>query len=228
MKNLVKRFMRCNIANNEDGFLIVMAIMLLLVLVVIGIASINTSTIELQISGNEALHTTNFYNADGGAETGYRMIEENVACDAGFTLNTAVDNTVSPSLAGTETRVANNLGNIIVTDRDFSQNDPPDTDSSTNRTNGELTNRVIYLPEDYANNDPPEHTNIDIGGVTRASAGSGLQMVSGYEGHGKGSASGGTHMVFDLVSQRVGVKNSQSMIVAQWRHVIGMEKNCEY
>ena len=44
-------------------------------------------------------------------------------------------------------------------------------------------------------------------------------MAAGYEGMGKGAAHGGTLMIYDIITQRVGDKNSESIVRVQWRHV---------
>jgi hypothetical protein len=55
--------------NNENGFVIVIALIMLAVVTVIGIAATRTSETELQISGNEKLHKLSFYAAE--AARGY-------------------------------------------------------------------------------------------------------------------------------------------------------------
>ena len=53
-------------------------------------------------------------------------------------------------------------------------------------------------------------------------------MASGYEGKGKSSAQGGVAKIYDIYSQFLGPKNSESIIVAGWRHLIGTEGKCKY
>jgi hypothetical protein len=55
--------------NNENGFVIVIALIMLAIVTVIGIAATRTSETELQISGNEKLHKLSFYAAE--AARGY-------------------------------------------------------------------------------------------------------------------------------------------------------------
>jgi len=59
--------------NNEDGFLIAIAMLMLAVVTVIGIAATTTSETELRIAGNEKLHKLSFYAAE--AARGY--VQEN-------------------------------------------------------------------------------------------------------------------------------------------------------
>jgi len=50
--------------NNEQGFVLIASLMMLMVLMIIGIAATNTTNIELQISGNDKLSKQTFYQAE--------------------------------------------------------------------------------------------------------------------------------------------------------------------
>ncbi len=52
------------ILNNEKGFAIILALIMLAILTIIGISSSTTSTIELQIVRNERIFQRDFYIAD--------------------------------------------------------------------------------------------------------------------------------------------------------------------
>lgn len=56
------------ILNNEDGFAIVIALMILALLTIIGVSGIRTSMTEVQIAGNSQVMWMNFYGADGGVD----------------------------------------------------------------------------------------------------------------------------------------------------------------
>jgi len=51
---------------NEQGSITVIALMILVVLTLLGITISRTSTIDVQIAGNETLFKQNFYVAEGG------------------------------------------------------------------------------------------------------------------------------------------------------------------
>ena len=77
------------------------------------------------------------------------------------------------------------------------------------------------------------HTNLTVHGVTKNTAGSGLQMVSGYRGLGRASAAGGTHVRYAINAQRVGALNSHSTVTLEWRlssHLINNASSfdCQY
>ena len=60
MKKLTKTI------NNEQGFVLIASLMMLMILLIIGIAATNTTTIELQISGNDKVNKMAFYSAESG------------------------------------------------------------------------------------------------------------------------------------------------------------------
>jgi hypothetical protein len=56
--------------NNEDGSVLIMALMMLVLLTLIGLSATTTSQIETRISGNERVYMENLYAAEGGAMEG--------------------------------------------------------------------------------------------------------------------------------------------------------------
>ena len=50
--------------NNEQGFVLVLALFMLTICTMIGMAAMSTSTIELDIAGNERVHKETFYQAE--------------------------------------------------------------------------------------------------------------------------------------------------------------------
>lgn len=185
--------------NNERGFVLVASLMVLLLLVIIGVAATTSTYVELQIAGNEKVHKQSFYQADGGTELGIRVAFENALCinSDGFTETTV----------GSGEAV---IGKVEVKDLTFAA--PSDVVVSI--PNDGIRD-IVYYPDTAFDTDV--HTNIAVSGQTMATAGSGLQMISGYEGLGKGAAAGGTHMLYDIIAQHRGINKSESVIGIQWR-----------
>ena len=73
MKNFKKK------VNNEQGFVLIASLMMLMVLMIIGIAATNTTNIELQISGNDKLNKQTFYQAEAAVNEAVQIIMENPA-----------------------------------------------------------------------------------------------------------------------------------------------------
>lgn len=51
---------------NEEGAVLVIALMLLAVVTILGVAALNTTTTEIRISGNEKVYKQAFYSAEAG------------------------------------------------------------------------------------------------------------------------------------------------------------------
>jgi PilX N-terminal len=200
------------VLKNEQGSLILITVVILMVLTVIGISMTTTTSIELQIAGNDKLIKTAFYEADGAIDVGAEVIEQNLGCvgaPGGFTEDVIGDDSSESS----DTSTAIRMDNLSVW-------------QNTSATAPSDTNRDFHFPDGYAAGDP--HTNLTAGGNTVLSTGAAIQMVAGYEGKGKGAGGGGGYIAYDLYSQYLGVSNSESVIMVQWRHVIGQEGACNY
>jgi len=201
----------------ERGSILVIALIVLMMLTLIGIAITTTASLELQIAGNDRLHKTAFYKADGGTEIGYELLEQNLGCASGF---------AADEITGSGSSQA-----IKVVNKSFWQDlaaSMPDESVDPTTTNADDIPKVpdFYFPKDYVAGTP--HTNFTVGGNTVLSSGSAIQMVSGYEGKGKGAGGGGAYILYDMYAQHIGVVHSQSIIKVQWRHVIGQEGACNY
>lgn len=64
------------IIENEQGFVLITSLLMLMVLLLIGIAATNTTTIELQISGNDKLAKQNFYEAESTVYEGSWVLKK--------------------------------------------------------------------------------------------------------------------------------------------------------
>jgi Tfp pilus assembly protein PilX len=101
MKNIISNLKR------EDGYVMVLALVILVLLSIIGIAATNTSNTEVKISGNEQLYKIVFYAADAGIEVGRRVLNDiktanpggwdNILAQTAFTWQDSNGNNVSVS-----------------------------------------------------------------------------------------------------------------------------------
>jgi Tfp pilus assembly protein PilX len=69
--------MGTNGLREEKGVALVIALLMLLILTLIGISSINTTTYETSISGNERVRTGAFYAAEAGIQVAINQIPDN-------------------------------------------------------------------------------------------------------------------------------------------------------
>ncbi len=61
--------------NNEDGSVMVVALIMMVLLTLLGISATMTSNIEIQISGNEMIYKQNLYMAEAGAMEAAQNLE---------------------------------------------------------------------------------------------------------------------------------------------------------
>jgi hypothetical protein len=72
-----------SITNNQQGSVIIMAVIILAMLSIIGIAATNTSTTEMKITTNGLLHNMAFYTADSGIAAGRAALNNLKMADRG-------------------------------------------------------------------------------------------------------------------------------------------------
>ena len=192
MKNKLKQ-----VFFNQHGSVINVALLILILIFLIGIGLSNISTTDIKIANNIKQSMTTFYEADAGLDAAGEMIEQNLACITGF----------SEEIIGGSFYVNNLLFGHNARDQAFL----PSIDSS---------DADFYYPPNYGGETDP-HTNITVGGASRFSKGSAIQMAAGYEGLGKGSASGGGSIIFDVYAQRIGSNNTSATHFMQWVHILG-------
>lgn len=72
----------CSHIHNEDGFVFIVALFVLILLTIIGISATSTTTIDLQISQNDKASKIAFYNADGGIYPTVKLISQTINAGA--------------------------------------------------------------------------------------------------------------------------------------------------
>jgi hypothetical protein len=197
---------------NQQGFALVLVLMVMAVLSLIGVTAIDTSVFELQIAGNDARNQQAFYEADGGTDVGTEVIEQNIACITGFTVNqnngALLNNTIY--VPSTSLNLWQNIAPLA---------SPPDVLQ-------DLVNPDFYYPYGYGPDDI--RTNLRVGYDTKLTSGSAIQLAAGYEGKAHGLSQGGAHMLYNVRSRHLGTFNSESEVCLNWRHAIGQEGDCYY
>jgi hypothetical protein len=194
--NGIKQQTECRLGHafrDENGSALLITLIILVVLTLAGVVATQTSTLEIKIAANDKQHKTTFYEADGATELATELIEQNIE-ETGF-----------------DTPVIGTGGLITVTSLDFGLNE---IELATTASD---TNRDFFLPSGYVADQP--HTNFTVGGRVEFVPGSAIEMAAAYEGRGKSAAQGGTQIIYDVVTQRVGTLNSEAIVRIQWRHV---------
>ena len=214
------------IRNNEEGFVLVVALVTLVLLTVFGIMATRNTSIELNIAGNEKVAKQTFYQADGATEAGVELVTENISCPIGFqSAPNGFDNNdpstffslrgvdvFDASFAYAETRndVAHDTAKVGAT---VDLSEVPSADA-----------RSLRIPGNPANRDTAPVTNIAVWGPTVEDEGTEKPMGAGYDN----PAGLGYSIAYQIHAQHLGLVNSQSIVRLDWRHKIDSNVQCIY
>ena len=147
-----------SIINNQDGSILLIAVVILIAVTLLGIFAINTSTIEIQIAGNDKVHKQAFCNAEGGLRAIYTPIED---------LRKGVDPTGFQAAYG---------GLNFIGNPDDFWDEGIDDDNSTNENGPDVIVAICNNAE------------VDIDKLSSDMTGETIINRAGYEGLGKGAS----------------------------------------
>lgn len=179
---------------NEQGSMLIVVVLVLMVVTVIGILATRSALIEQQVATNDKVHKMTWHATDAVTDGLMpELIEQNIA-QRGFGSQTP------PITYGNST----NLG---IYTSEFYLNETCAVPSETNRDveMAGLSQTTI---------------GVSVFGVTSLSPGNAIQLPEGYHGRGKGLAGGGAQLQFVIRGLGRGADNSQSRVSSGWRHVI--------
>jgi hypothetical protein len=215
-----------SIIKNNQGSALVVALLMLVVLTLLGIAATSTSTVELQISGNDKLYKTSFYAADTATEMTGELLEQNIE-DRDW-VNPQTEGSVAVWRITTEsggTTVEFADGNLFMNREGdkipgYTTEDVPVIPANNNYDAIFPLSAVDTSGDPWILDTSAPHTNIKVVGNTTLSTGSAVQLIAGYEGKGKGAAGGGAWITYDIRAERRNVRNTAVTVRLGWRHVL--------
>ena len=235
MRNSVKTL------RNENGFVLVTGLLILVILTLIGLAATRNTSVELQIAGNDRITKETFYVAEADDILSTEILEQSFACPTGFTK----DGTTAGGVNFAEIE-----GTIRIFERRMDRTNTSTAGSAMNRLSlhrnapleadsFDITNPGFYigneseadglLPYPIFDSGGTEFTYLYIAGEIRMLPGAALQMAAGYEGKGKGAGGGGVGKIMDMYSAARGAVDSKAYVAQGWRHLVGTESTvCKY
>ena len=191
MKSLARQL------RNEEGSVIVVALMILVVLTIIGISATDTTTVELQIATNDKFHKIAFYHADAGVYATPKLIS--AAIDEGANPTVPFGSTITfLDDTGSPTDTSNAFFKEIMGFKDEGHDDAKDIRFALGGDNVD-----VDVERDRA----------------ETLVGGGAEFASGSEGAGVGST-GSVAIFYNLDSFGSGPRNSLSNIGATYRKVV--------
>ncbi len=90
---------RTGLLANEDGSVVVLALIILMLLTMVGTSAINTSTLEIQIAGNERSYKQSFFKAEAAALQDSQRIQNSASHTLVWMRNETFAHDWSPSTA---------------------------------------------------------------------------------------------------------------------------------
>ena len=179
--------------HSEEGSMIVIALLVLVILTLIGASITSRTQVEIQISGNDSFHRMAFHLADSGTSAAPKVIS---AClDAGA--EETIDNVTYLRTDGTE-------GQDGTFYRELMGYIPHDT-----------AHDLRFQLDPYT-------IDVDVRRIAQVNlAGRGSEFAAGAEGVGVGST-GGVAILYEVDSQAPGPSASLSNVSAIYRKIVGV------
>jgi hypothetical protein len=193
------------ILKNEKGSTLLVAILILLVLTLLGLAAMTTSVTDIHIAANEKAQKIAFYHSDSGVYALPKLISRIVNDSAAVKLSDEgwLHGTDDPGLA-------------------YSDGDGDTGDHFFRQIMGYDTYDNGWDVEFYLDGDTVKEVDLDVEKLRTVNiAGGGVEFASGAEGMGIGSV-GGVGIIYGEDSLGQGPRSSQSNVYAEYRKVLGM------
>lgn len=175
--------------NNEKGAILITMLLLMVIVTLLGVIAINTSTIDIQITGHSKRGALALQGAEAGIDLGIPIIESTLAMGQLSTSSATVSTAITfPSGSGTTANLdaadAVTLGTEITGGTNYHTDSPSSgTDLSITNLNGVGVNVDIDRFYSYA------------------LPGGSLEFAAGYEGVGAGAGGGGVGILYGIDSQ---------------------------
>ena len=191
-------------AFKQQGAVLVVSLIFLAMLTLVGVSSMQSTSLDYQISANAALKDRSFYSSESGRLAMGDILDDHIF-ERGWT-NFSLPAGLSMTTANKDLYLTNDAGDDLA-------------------NQASLTIDARYQIDNAVDGDFSDGGDIDADVVvyktqTKWATGAGVAMVSGYQGLGKSSAAGGTHMFFELRSTGKTALNAQSVTATEYRAIV--------
>ena len=185
------------IQDDAGSVTIITAIMVLVIITLVGLSAMDTTTVELQIAGNDQRSRIAFYNADSGVYGIPKIISR------------IVDTSDPVGIAGETDSIADGVTWNAATNQNIFFN--------------QVMGYAVYDPfPDVAMGQGGFNTEVDVERIrSQVLAGGGAEFASGVEGIGVGTT-GGVAIYYGLDSRGQSTRGAFSNVIADYRKVVGV------
>ncbi len=201
----------------ERGMVLVTALILLAVLTLVAVVAMRTTTLDLRMATNVMLKARAFESSEGTRVQVPELLDDHVYY-RGWPGAVHVGTPPPGSF-----NVPNEL-KVLATNRLYEETSGLDMGNYA-----DAKRDLCFWAKGDCGSNPIDKSPVaddissdmfitNLGTIT--AAGAATAMVSGYEGHGKGSAAGGSYVLFDLRSRGHAAKRTESLTGSDVRVVV--------
>ncbi|MBF0233238.1 MAG: pilus assembly PilX N-terminal domain-containing protein [Desulfamplus sp.] len=197
---------------DENGSIIVVALLFLVILTFMGISAVETTVTENKIAVNDQLYKMAFYSADSGVYATPKVIRafitEGDPLEAGSTDLPGITKILCPEGLDPD---------------DCENKEFPEEDSSEDRFYRQIMGYVPHADSNDVRYElAPNTIEVDVKHIrVRQVAGGGAEFGAGYEGVGVGSMAG-TSKEYGMYATAEAPRNSKAQVTSNYRYVIGV------
>lgn len=170
-------------ARNEKGMILLTVLILIFISTLLGVIALNSTNVEIQISGYEKRVSNAFSAAEAGVDLGVLVIE-----------NTLKDGTLAP-LGMTIFGKPIAMDTIIQLGGEINDQENAYDEDTVDRSDAN------FAPDLAISDFKGVAVNVDIDRLfLEVLSGNAMEMAMGYEGRGTGAASGGVSIYYRIAS----------------------------
>jgi len=189
----------------QQGAVLITALMFLTVLTLIGVVSMQSTSMDYQMSTNAVLRDRAFYFSENGREAMGSVVDDHLF-ERGWTANVTLPTGLSIADINKDLYNGNDAGESLANSASLTVDATHQLDGNGDGdfTDGEDSNSQIIVYKTQ----------------TQWASGAGTAMAAGYEGLGKAAAAGGVHVFFELRSRGTTVAGAQATTATEYRAIL--------
>lgn len=191
--------------HKQQGSVLITALMFLTVLTLVGVVSMQSTSMDYQTSNNAVLHERAFYFSENGRSAMASVIDDHLF-ERGWTDNITLPTGLAISDTSKDLYNGNDAGEDLGSASTLTVDATHQLDGNGDGdyTDGEDSNAKVMVYKTQ----------------TTWADGAGTAMLSGYEGLGKAAAAGGVHVYFELRSRGETVAGAQATTATEYRAIL--------
>ncbi len=189
----------------QQGAVLITALMFLTVLTLVGVISMQSTSMDYQMSTNAVLRDRAFHFSENGREAMGSVIDDHLF-ERGWTANVTLPTGLNIANANKDLYNGNDTGESLADASSL-------TVDATHRLDGNGDG-------DFTDGEDSNSAIIVYKTQTQWAAGAGTAMAAGYEGLGKAAAAGGVHVFFELRSRGTTVAGAQATTATEYRAIL--------